>query len=447
MTSLFGTSGIRGPAKDFLNNQFCFDIGRTFAIFLSKSGQKGKVAVGRDTRLSSSRIKNAFSSGVQRENYEVLDQGIVPSPAMNYILIADPSYTGSCMITGSHIRSDFNGLKFFAFREEILKKHEKEIEKIYNKIKGRIPYKVSATKTKKVDEALHYYRQMLLNLADTPFPQWKIVVDASNGCQSKIIPEILKKLGLEVKTINCDPKPEKFIARDTETGEAVKDLQKKVKSEKADLGIAFDGDGDRVVFVDEKGNFFPGDYSGSLIAKYNQAKIIVTPVNTSQVIEKIGKKVIRTKVGSPYVVEMMKKRNASFGFEANGGGFSSEVMLSRDGGSVTIKILNLLKEKRKSLGKLMNALPRFFLYRTKVDCPTELNSTIIKEARNKFKGVKVETIDGLKIWRDSSSWILFRPSSNAPEFRVFVEAKTEKEAEDLGKEGIAFVKSFIEQIT
>jgi len=443
MTSLFGTSGIRGSAKDFLDNQFCFDIGRTFAVFLLKFGQRGKVAVGRDTRISSSRIKDAFSRGVQRENYEVLDQGIVPSPAMNYILIADPSYAGSCMITGSHIRSDFNGLKFFAFKEEILKKHEKEIEKIYNRIKGRVPYKTKVTKTKKEGKALYFYQRMLLGLANSPFPRWKAVVDASNGCQSKIMPEILKELGLEVKTINCNPKPEKFIARDTETEEAVKDLQKKVKSGKADLGVAFDGDGDRVVFVDEKGNFLPGDYSGSLIAKYSQAKVIVTPINTSQVIEKIGKKIIRTKVGSPYVVETMKKRKASFGFEANGGGFSSEVMLSRDGGSVTIKILNLLKEKRKRLGELMNALPKFFLYRTKVDCPTKLNSTIIKEAKNKFRGVKIETIDGLKIWQNSSSWILFRPSSNAPEFRVFVEAKTKKEAEDLGKKGIAFVKSFI----
>jgi len=443
MSSLFGTSGIRGSAKDFLNNQFCFDIGRTFAIFLAKHGQKGKLAVGRDTRISSSRIKNAFSKGIQRENYEVFDQGMVPVPAMNYILIADPDYTGSCMITGSHIRSDFNGLKFFAFKEEILKKHEKEIEEIYNKIKQKIPYRVGRTKFKKENKALNFYREMLLKLADSPYSKWKVVVDASNGCQSKTMPEILKKLGLKVKIINCNPEPKKFIARDTETEEAVKDLQEKVKKEKAYLGIAFDGDGDRVVFVDEKGNFLPGDYSGSLIAKYSPTKIVVTPINASQLVEKIGKKVVRTKVGSPYVVEAMKKHKASFGFEANGGGFSREVMLSRDGGSTTMKILNLLKEKRKSLGELINMLPKFFLYRTKVECPAELNSRIIKEAKNKFGGRKIETIDGLKIWQNYSSWILFRPSSNAPEFRVFTEAKTKKEAEKLGKRGINFVKSFI----
>jgi len=119
MTSLFGTSGIRGSAKEFFTNQFCFDIGRTFAKFLAKHKQKGKIAVGMDPRESSPRIKRAFILGLQEEGYKVSDQGISPVPAMNYILIADHSLAGSAMITGSHIQADFNGIKFFAFREEI----------------------------------------------------------------------------------------------------------------------------------------------------------------------------------------------------------------------------------------------------------------------------------------------------------------------------------------
>ena len=458
MNSLFGTSGIRGSAKEFLTNQFCFDIGRAFAKFLAKYGQKGEVTVGIDPRKSGPRIKKAFLMGLQKEGYKVSDQGIVPAPAMNYILITNPSLAGSAIITGSHIRSDFNGIKFFAFKEEILKKQEREIEKIYKKIKERVKFKTekvnpvrkdggiglsNGVKFKKSNEAANSYKKMLLNLAKPPYPKWKVVIDLGNGCQSKLIPEVFKKLGIKTLKINTTPKPDKFIARDTETEEVIKELQKKVKKERADFGLAFDADGDRVVFVDKKGKFIPGDYAGALIAKYSPGPIIITPVNASQVVESIGKKIVRTKVGSPYVVEAMKKHKATFGFESNGGGISAEIMMTRDAGSVSIKILNLLKQKRKSLEKLTNTLPKFFVYRTKIDCPQELNSIILKKTREKFKNFKMEKIDGLKIWIDSFSWILFRPSSNAPEFRVFTEAKTKEKAESLAQEGVIFVKSLV----
>lgn len=446
MRSLFGTSGIRGSAKELLTNQFSFDIGRAFAKFLAEHGQKGEVAVGVDPRESSPRIKKAFLLGLQKEGYEVVDQGIVPIPAMDYILVANPNLAGSAMITGSHIRSDFNGIKFFAFKEEILKKHEEEIEQIYNNIKEKVKFESEKVKFKQSNEALNFYKEMLLDLATPPYPKWKVVIDFGNGCQSTLMSEVFKKLAIKTLKMNSTPSPNKFIARDTETEEVAKELQERVRKERADFGLAFDADGDRVVFVDETGRFIPGDYTGTLIAKYSPSSVIVTPINTSQVVESVGKKVIRTKVGSPYVVEAMKKCGAIFGFEANGGGISAEIMMTRDAGSTTIKILNLLKQSGKSLGRLINTMPKFFLYRTKINCPQELNAVILKEIKNKFnkfRDIKMEEMDGLKIWLNSSSWILFRPSSNAPEFRVFAEAKTKQKAEKLGQEGINFVKSLV----
>ncbi len=442
MVSLFGTSGIRRSAKE-LTNQFCFDIGRTFAKFLANHNQKGKIAVAMDTRQSSPRIKKAFSIGIQQEGYKVVDHGIVPVASMNYLLLANPSFVGSCMITGSHIRGDHNGFKFFAFKEEILKKHEKEIENIYEEVREKIMFEDREITLEKSNEAKKKYEEMLLNIAHKPYPKYKVVIDLCNGCQSEVIPTVLSKLGLEIIVINNSLDPKKFLARDTETEEAVKQLQQKVIAEKADLGIAYDGDGDRVVFVDNEGNFIPGDYTGTLIAKYSSTPVVVTPINTSQVVETIGKRVIRTKVGSPYVVETMKKYGSTFGFEANGGGISAEIMLTRDGGSTTIKMLNLLKTTKQNLKELVGTLPKFYLYRTKVECPRELNNIIIQEAKKKYQGKKIEDIDGLKVWTDDSTWILFRPSSNASEFRVFAEAKTESEAKKLGTSGIEFVKSFI----
>ena len=134
---LFGTSGIRGDAEEFLTNQFCFDIGRAYANFLTKHKQYQSVAVGCDPRKSSPRIKNSIISGLVHEGVEVFDEGVVPIPAMNHILQVSSSYSGSIMITGSHIKPHLNGMKFFAFGEEILKDHEKEIEQIYQQLQNK----------------------------------------------------------------------------------------------------------------------------------------------------------------------------------------------------------------------------------------------------------------------------------------------------------------------
>lgn len=442
--TLFGTSGIRGDAKTLFTNQFCFDIGRTFAKFLDNHGQKGAIAVGMDPRGSSPRILEAIEAGLLFAEREVVDQGATPVPALNWVLKVAP-YAGSIMVSGSHISANLNGLKFFAFKEEILKHHEKEINEIYDKMKNKVKFQKSKHAIEEENRANESYQEMLINLADEPYPKWKLViVDPGNGTQSDTMPQVLSRLGLKVKEINATIQGE-FIARDTETEGVLADLQKLVKKEKADMGIAYDYDGDRVIFIDEKGKFIPGDYTGALIAKYSDTSKVITPINTSQVVDHLGKPVIRTKVGSPYVVETMKKHKVSFGFEANGGGISAEIMMSRDGGSTTIKILNLLKKRKSKLSSLVGTLPRFHLHRVKVDCPQELNMVIIKEAKKKFKGVKIEEIDGLKIWVDESTWILFRPSTNAPEFRVFAETKDKKRAKELAEEGINLVKNIIKK--
>ena len=437
---LFGTSGIRGDAEILFNPQFCFDIGRSFSKFLENEAMIGSIAIGIDPRKSSQKIKDNIIDGLLYEGRPIYDEGISPSPAMNYILIADSTISGSIMITGSHIRTDFNGIKFFFKNREILKEDEKEIENIYENIKEKVNYKeAKRNRYRKIydNRSNLFYQEMLLSISEQ-YPKWKIVLDLGNGCQSKIMPGLFERLGLETIVINNDPRPEKFIARDTEVEESVKDLQEKVKEVGANLGIAFDGDGDRAVFVDEDGKFIPGDYSGALIAKYSGTPVIITPVNVSKIVEDLGKPVVRTKVGSPYVVRGIEEHNATFGFEANGGGISKEIMLSRDAGSSMIKILNILNKSGKTLKNLISEFPPSFISRKKIDCPVNIYSLILEGAKDKFKGIRTDEIDGLKIWKDNNSWILFRPSQNAPEFRVFTEASTEEDAIKLCNEGIEF---------
>lgn len=448
MGRLFGTSGIRGSAETLFTDQFCFDIGRTFAKFLNRYDQEGAVAVGNDPRESSPRIKEFFIKGLTYERKEVFDEGITPIPAINYILIVDSRISGSAMITGSHTRSDLNGIKFFAFKEEILKKHEEEIERIYEELRNKRKVKdVSlASKTPQESRARMFYSERLKKMAMVPYPSWKIVVDTGNGAQSVVIPNLLSQLGLQVKTLNDDVS-QPILTRDPEaqdTGE-FQQFQEEVKRNKADFGLVYDSDGDRVTFFNDNGEFIPGDYIGTLLSREINTNFIVTPINTSQVVDYIGKPVIRTRVGSPYVVQTMKEKGATFGFEANGGGIFANIMYSRDGGSSTIQMLNLMVKTKRSLNELIKELPKFFSYRTKVDCPWRFDEKVLKEAKKRFKGIKTEEIDGLKIWMDKTSWILFRSSKNAPEFRVFAEAESQLRATKLGEDGIKLVKGVIEK--
>lgn len=438
---LFGSSGIRGDAKDFFTNQTSFDLGRVFSIFLANHDSNGPVIIGMDPRESSPRIKSALIRGLQYEKRDIFDEAVAPIPSVNWILKSNSLVAGSVMVSGSHVKPHLNGLKFFAFDEEILKEHEEEIQEIYNLEREKVKFEdVSESDNLPIsdNQAKTSYIEYILSMAKLPFRKMKVVIDAGNGAQSMVAPKILNSLGLEVVELNTNIN-DTFMSRDTEVSGDFDELQKKVILENADLGIGYDSDGDRVVFIDENGEFITGDYSGSLIAMSIDTEKIVTPVNTSSVAEQTGKAVVRTRVGSPFVVGKMKEVGAKFGFEANGGGIFSE-MHSRDGGRSTVEFLNLLNTKNLKASELVATLPKYYIYRDKIDYKLELKDKILAEAKNEFKGVKIDETDGLKIWTDENTWILFRSSANAPEFRVFVESKDETVSKELLKNGMNLVK-------
>lgn len=441
--SLFGTSGIRGPADTFFTKQFCFDIARTFVEFLKRHGIQGPIAIGMDPRKSSPRIRNDLLQGLAVSREELFDEGVTPIPSMNWLIKSTPIVAG-IMITGSHIAPELNGVKFYAHDEEVSVEDQNEIDSIYFSIHENVKPDSVPVQVHIESRAAELYSDLLFSLVKAPYPKWKVGLDCANGAQSVVMPAFLRRLGLEVLEVNCDPQ-KTFIARDTDTDDKaqLETLKLKVRGEGCDFGIAFDGDGDRVVFINEEGDFVQGEYSCCLIARESPGEYLVTPISASQVVEAIGKKVVRTKVGSPYVVGKMKELGASFGFEPNGGAVSAEIMYTRDGGSLTVKMLNLFSKFQGKFSQMVAQLPKFFMFRTKVDYKWELKDKILQEAKEHFKGVKVEEMDGLKIWITDSTWMLFRSSANAPEFRVFAESKSEEEAKKLLEEGIAFVNSII----
>ncbi len=443
--TLFGTSGIRGSVEELFTPQFCFDLGRTFVEFLKAKNLLGSLAVGMDPRASSPNIKKDLFKGLATSKVELFDEGVTPIPSMNW-LIKNTGVKAAVMITGSHIAANLNGVKFYAHDEEISEGDEREIEKIYWKIKGNTKVPKEEPQVNLESRAAELYRDMLSGLIKKDLPHWKIGVDTANGAQTVVIPELLESFSLKVFRVNCDIQ-QPFIARDTDADNKaeLEKLKELVKKERCDFGIAYDGDGDRVVFIDEKGNLVLGEYSCCLVARQTKSDVIVTTISASQVAEKIGKKVVRTKVGSPYVVGKMKEVGSSFGFEPNGGAVSAEIQYTRDGGSMTMKILNLFSDFKGTFSEMVATLPKFYMSRTKIDYPWELQSKILGEAKKNFKGIRIEEIDGLKIWLDDTTWILFRSSQNAPEFRVFAESKSKEKSEKMLREGIDFVKKVIRE--
>ena len=443
--SLFGTSGIRGDAEKLFTEQFCFDMGRTYVEFLRKISLLGPIAVGMDPRASSPRIKEAIFKGLATGGTQLFDEGVTPIASVNWI-VKNTEATGGIMITGSHISPELNGVKFYARDQEVTPEDESQIEEIYWDLKDKMKPSDENPKVVVETRAKDLYIELLISLAKNPYPRWKVAVDCANGAQSVVMPHLLRQLGLNVIEVNCDPQDE-FIARDTDAEDKARleDIKKKVVEEKCDFGIAYDGDGDRVVFIDEKGNFVQGEYSCGLVAKESEGKKVVTTIAASQVVDYIGKDIVRVRVGSPYVTAKMREVGASFGFEQNGGAVSAEIMYTRDGGGMTMKLLNIFSGFKGTFSEFIGQLPRFYMSRTKVDYRWELKEKILKDAKEHFKGVKVDETDGLKIWIDETTWMLFRSSMNAPEFRVFAESKDKKTSERLLQEGIDFVNNIIKE--
>jgi len=227
-----------------------------------------------------------------------------------------------------------------------------------------------------------------------------------------------------------------------------------VKAVGADLGVAFDGDADRSIFVDEQGKIHWGDKTFALVEKYflkdSPSEKIVTPVSSSTLIKDIadayGGEIIWTKVGSVTVSQTMKKLNVKLGGEENGGIFYGPHQSVRDGAMATALILDIMAKNGEKLSKLLGELPKYFIEKGKVECSHELKQKVLEKLTAQLSGLNITTIDGAKIWFEDKSAILMRPSGTEPIFRLYAEAKTEEKATQLVQEYSSKLKRLVNSL-
>ncbi len=447
MKRLFGTFGVRRVANTELTPEFASKLAASYGSIV-----QGKVAVGGDTRTTTEMIKHAVISGLLSSGCDVVDLGFLPTPAVQFAV--RNYYEGGIIITASHNPPKYNGIKLvdadgIGTPDEM----EIKIEKMFfNDNPNRVPWNdVGEVETN--SGLLEEYIENVMIRVDSDAirdAKLKVIVDCGSGAACFTTPFLLRKLGCEVITMNCQPDGF-FPGRNPEPTEPnLKELIEVVKATGADLGVAHDGDADRTICIDEKGNFVFGDKSFALVEKYilkeNKGGLIVTTVATSSAIYDIareyGGEVIATKVGDLIVARELKDRNGLFGGEENGGLIFPDFVYGRDAALSTAKIIEIIARERKPLSELIAELPVYYSEKMKIECPDEFKQGIMQKIVHETREFEVDTTDGVKIIKEEG-WVIIRPSGTEPIFRCFAEAKTPEEAKKMAEWGISLVSKYL----
>lgn len=412
---LFGSSGIRGLA----NKEITVDLSLKVGLAVGKL--KRTAVIGRDPRVSSEMIELSLIAGLISAGCDVVRVGIVTTPTLAY---AARKYECGIMITASHNPAPYVGIKLWnpdgmAFdsvqQEEIenIIENEDFLPATWNKI-GKMTYDNSA-----IEEHAE------LILSNVKPVNMKVVVDCACAAGSTISPIVLRKMGCEVISLNSHLDGH-FPARNPEpTEENLWILKKAVKEFGARLGIAHDGDADRMMAIDENGNYLSGDEILSIFAlrECNNSGKIVVPVDTSMMVNDSlpNCEIIHTRVGDVYVAEKLKEINASFGGEPSGSWIFPKVSYCPDGILAAAILVEMVNDKL--LSEMRETLPKYLTKRGTIPCNDDKKEVIMnKIAHASSKIGKITTIDGIRIELDDG-WVLIRPSGTEPKIRITAESR------------------------
>ena len=447
MAKFFGTNGIRGVFSEDFTLEFIHDMTLAIGTYF----EKGPVLIGYDGRDSSPVICKVVSAALNSIGIDCNVAGIVPTPCLEFA-VKTLGYSGGIMITASHNPPQYNGIKPAAKDGvEISRDDELIIEDIYLQ-KNWIKNCTKFGTTGKEERAIDVYVKGIISQVDSTLiesKQFKVVLDLGNGAQAVSAPDFCKMLQCNPFLINQNIDGS-FPGRGSEpTPQNLSELSESVIKNNADVGIAFDGDGDRSIFCDNKGNILTGDKSALVlirhILKKNPNSLVVTCLNsgsnTEVLADQFNSKVIRTKVGSVEVSRKMVPTNALIGFEENGGFMYGKHNQVRDGCMTLALMLELLATSEKSLYENITSLPPSFTTKDKVACPSENVPKLISSLKNEFPNS--DTTDGIKITIDPKNWVMIRPSGTEPIVRVYAESENSEKLNELISEYVQKVKSII----
>lgn len=423
----------------FLTPQLTLHIGQAL-VACSKAK---RVLLGQDTRTSSPMLEHALTAGVISCGASILRQGVIPTPVLAYLTKRLKADAG-IMITASHNPPQYNGLKFFnpdttAYQisqqvaiEDLIAKKEFSLA----------PFEQLGT-VLDVDEVQQYVERVTRNVVFKK--RWNLVIDTGNGATSLLAPRIFRDLKCNTIVINSHPDGY-FPGRTPEpSNKAVKSLCGIVRELNADFGVAYDGDGDRMITVDEKGKIAPLDQILAVYAAHrvemSRKKVVVTTVEGSmciqEMVESMDGKVIRTKVGDTNVAEATREHDAIFGGEPCGAWIHPEYSYCPDGILSTILLLQALEEADQRFSNFVSRAPKYSLLRQNINCPNQDKTSLLRKIGESLPKIfpdagEQSRIDGFHLTL-SEGWLLVRSSGTEPMIRATVEAKTAERAQEIMK--------------
>jgi len=445
---LFGTNGIRGVVGQEMTVDLVLRMGKSIGSVFAP----GPVAVARDTRTSGPMLRDAVVAGLLATGHDVVDAGVLPTPGLQYF-VHTGTFSGGVIVTASHNPAEFNGIKVVDPQGmELSRPEEERIEAAYFQGSFRLADWKGVGHVRVDETAVGTYLDGIASKVDSDAIRGaglRVLVDCGNGASCGTSPALLARLGCEVISLNGHPDGT-FPGRPPEpVRENLGALLREVRASNAHLGVAHDGDADRAIFVDERGEFVFGDRSLALVAKdivSRRGGVVVTPVSSSRCLEDVvraaGGTVVYTKVGAPIVARVMYERGAVFGGEENGGMIFPEHQFCRDGAMTLAKVVDILARARRPLSELLAEIPAYSLHKTSVRYKAPERDAILARLKALAAGLRVEDIDGIKVHYDDG-WVLVRPSGTEPIFRVFAEAPTPERAKALAGEGEALLKKAI----
>ncbi len=427
MGTLFGTDGVRGIANTELTVELAYRLGRAGAYILTRGKENPKVVIGKDTRISGDMLEAALLAGICSVGVDVLSVGVVPTPAVAYLTRKYNADAG-VVISASHNPVEYNGIKFFDSKGYKLDDDvEKEIEGIVLEEKDISinPTGVEIGKKLSVENAVQDYTDYLKQSIDIDFTGIKIAVDCGNGAAYIAAPTLLEELGAELVVINDMPDGTNI---NVECGSTYPDkVQKLVVDSGADVGISFDGDADRLIAVDEKGNEIDGDYIMAIcgIALKEKCKLsgntIVGTVMSNMGLDICLKEnnidIAKTKVGDRYVLQEMMENGYSLGGEQSGHIIFLDYNTTGDGLLTALQLISVLKSSNKKLSELasvMTTLPQVLV-----------NAEVENTKKNDYMkdDIIVSEIKKLEEKFHGEGRVLIRPSGTEPLVRVMIEGK------------------------
>ena len=422
-------SGLRGIAEDHFTPKL---INKYISAFITTQNIKSCV-IGRDGRPSGKKISQWVIDSFHKNGINVENCGLATTPTMQ-VMTEKEHYDGGIVITASHNPSEYNGLKFLQSDGTFLT--PEQCEKLFKAVDHNVSIVqpdsfgvVSDYSTANEEHIEKVLAAMCIDTDNIRKNKFKVVIDCVNGAGSFILPMLCEKLGCEVITINCNGNGD-FTRIPEPLAENLNELEQKVLNVGADVGFATDPDGDRLSIVSNKGNAIGEEYTLVLAVKNYlnyQKSIVATNLSTSMMLESIANETIRTKIGEAHVVQKMNELNIPIGGEGNGGVILKEVHLGRDSLVAISMILSLLSSPRKSISDEISNIPQYLMIKDKILIDDKIDFDSLETI---FDCNEINKIDGIKfIW--PNKWIHIRKSNTEPIIRIFAEAKTQEEVNEL----------------